>query len=364
MPSTIVVGGDAHKHTITLAALSDSGLEADVAAFEVTPAGMVDLAGWLGSLGPVERIGIEGSASWGLPVSTFLIKAGFDVREVNAARTSDRRRRRRKPKTDREDALAIAREVLADPNLPPVPAAAPLSEVHAELAVVCERRRSLVRRRQRLLNEAEAALAKLPLAVRELLPRTTVRTRLRALAGLTLDGIGLSTAELVGWLLESWSDLQDWEDRIDALEQRLPGLLQACGSTLTAETGIGVVGAAELVAEVGDARRFPTESAFARWAGVAPVATSSGEGMGEPKRHRLDLLGNRTVNRILYMMSITQSRHDPAGQAFLARKRTEGKTSKEARRAHKRQLANRIIRRMWADQRRLSVDPPCSRSTA
>lgn len=114
-----------------------------------------------------------------------------------------------------------------------------------------------------------------------------------------------------------------------------------------------MVSAAELVAEVGDPHRFRSESAFARWAGAAPVATSSGEGDDEPVRHRLDLLGNRTVNRILYVMSITQARHDPAGKAFLARKRAEGKTGKEARRAHKRQLANRVIRRMWADQDRL-----------
>lgn len=88
--------------------------------------------------------------------------------------------------------------------------------------------------------------------------------------------------------------------------------------------------------------------------GLAPVATSSGEGDGEPVRHRLDLLGNRTVNRIIYVMSGTQARHDEAGKAFLARKRAEGKTGKEARRAHKRQLANRVIRRMWADHRRLT----------
>jgi transposase len=152
-------------------------------------------------------------------------------------------------------------------------------------------------------------------------------------------------------------DLLDWEHRIKQLEARLPALLARCGSTLTDEAGIGTVSAAELVAEVGDPSRFPSEGAFARWAGVAPVAVSSGEGDDEPDHHRLDLLGNRSVNRILYMMSITQARYDPAGQAFLARKRAEGKTRKQARRAHKRQLANRIIRRMWADHHRV-YDPP------
>jgi transposase len=131
----------------------------------------------------------------------------------------------------------------------------------------------------------------------------------------------------------------------------------APSGTERVEVGIGVVSAAELVAEVGDPRRFRSEGAFARWCGAAPVATSSGEGDEEPTHHRLDLFGNRTVNRILHVMSITQARHDDTGKAFLARKRAEGKTKKEARRAHKRQLANRIIRRMWADHRRLQQPP-------
>jgi transposase len=349
-----VAGADAHKHSITIAVLDSTGGVVDEATFDITSEGVVELMDWLQGL-PVEiaRVGIEGSAGWGLPVAEFLVRAGVDVREVNPARTSDRRRRRRRPKTDREDARAIAREVLADEALPPAVAAMPISDAHVEITVVCERRRSLVRRRQRLLNEAEAVLAKLPLQLRAQLPHGAVRTRLRVLARIdpTLND------DRVVWLTEMLADLLDWEARIKQLEARLPALLDACGSTLTQEVGIAAVSAAELVAEVGDPTRFRSEGAFARWAGIAPVAVSSGEGEDEPDKHRLDLLGNRTVNRILYVMSITQARHDPTGRAFLDRKRTEGKTKKQARRAHKRQLANRVIRRMWADHRRVHSPP-------
>ena len=252
--------------------------------------------------------------------------------------------------TDLGQVVAVAREVLADASLPPAAAAQPVSEAHIEIAVITERRRSLIRRRQRLLNEAESVLSKLPLDVRAQLGTGTVGARLRRLARLEAAAGG----ELVAWVAEMLDDLIDWERRIEDLETRLPVLLKACGSTLTNEVGIGLVSAAELVAQVGDPTRFRSEGAFARWAGVAPVATSSGEAEQEPVRHRLDLLGNRTVNRILYVMSVTQARHDDTGKAFLARKRAEGKTGKEARRAHKRQLANRVIRRMWADHRRLT----------
>ncbi len=351
-----VAGADAHKHTITFAVLDSIGAEVDVATFPVEPQGMVELLRWLEGLNvAVKRVGIEGSASWGRPVTDFLVRAGLDVREVNPSRTSDRRSRRRRAKTDREDALAVAREVLADDRLPPAVSVSPITDAHAEIALVCERRRSLIRRRQRALNEAEGLLTKLPLDVRALLPaRATILARLRAVASVGTPVSPRHVVELVAWLGEILTDVTEWEHRIDELEQRLPDLLRLCGSTLTDEVGLGLVSAAELVAQVGDPTRFRTEGAFARWCGVAPMATSSGEGNQEPRRHRLDLLGNRTVNRILYVMSVTQARHDATGKAFLARKRAEGKTGKEARRAHKRQLANRVIRRMWADHRRLT----------
>jgi transposase len=64
----------------------------------------------------------------------------------------------------------------------------------------------------------------------------------------------------------------------------------------------------------------------------------------------VDFRGNRTVNSVLYIASITQARDHPDARVYLARKTAEGKTSREARRAHKRHLANRVIRRMWKDE--------------
>lgn len=106
-----------------------------------------------------------------------------------------------------------------------------------------------------------------------------------------------------------------------------------------------------LLCEVGDPGRFATEAKFARWCGTGAVALSSGEGRGEPVRHRLDFRGNRRINSVLYVTSVTQQRYLPEATAYLDRKRSEGKTEREARRAHKRHLANRVIRRMWADER-------------
>ncbi|WP_419927088.1 transposase [Candidatus Poriferisocius sp.] len=138
--------------------------------------------------------------------------------------------------------------------------------------------------------------------------------------------------------------------QIRRLERLIEELFDRHGTTLRDEPGIGPIAAATLVCEVGDPRRFDRESKFARWCGTGAVALSSGEGNSDPVKHRLDFRGNRRINSVLHIASVTQQRHQPQAAAYLARKATENKTRREARRAHKRQLANRVIRRMWRDQ--------------
>ena len=129
------------------------------------------------------------------------------------------------------------------------------------------------------------------------------------------------------------------------------------GCTLTEIVGVGVVTAMTLLTEIGDPTRFETEAQFARWCGAAPVAVSSGEGHGQPRRHRLDLAGNRQVNSVLHIVHVTQARmHEPA-KTYLAKSSATGKTARRARRAHKRQLANVIIRHMWNDAKRAPTAP-------
>jgi transposase len=108
--------------------------------------------------------------------------------------------------------------------------------------------------------------------------------------------------------------------------------------------------AATLLAEVGDPFRFARESKFARWCGTGAVALSSGVGGGRPRKHRLDYGGNRRINSVLYIDSVVQHRDLPDATIYIDRKLGEGKTRREARRAHKRHLANRVIRRMCKDE--------------
>jgi transposase len=348
-----VAGIDPHKHSFTIGVVDGRGGRRGIAAFDMTDTGFGELLDWLRDLDiEIGRVGVEGSNGLGRQLCAFLVGSGFDVREVQSNRTAERRRRRRRQKTDREDAEAIARETLAHDDLPPAGKQHQPDPAWDELVAVRGHRQSLVRQRVRLLNEAEAVLTGLPLTIRAALPKTSkVRPRLRALGRGAAQHVELSAADRVhlAWLAESSDDIAQLDHRIRALDKTIPTLLARLGSSLAAEVGVGSVGAMDLLVEVGDPTRFRTEGQFARWCGAAPIAASSSEGTGQPTHHRLDLAGNRQVNSVLHTMHVTQIRcHQPA-KDFIARKRSDGKTAKEARRAHKRQLANRIIRRMWDD---------------
>jgi hypothetical protein len=80
--------------------------------------------------------------------------------------------------------------------------------------------------------------------------------------------------------------------------RELATLVHASASTLERLCGLSTVSVVELLVVVGDPRRF-TEGGFARFNGTAPLVASTGEGPGEPVRHRFNPGGNRRVNAML-----------------------------------------------------------------
>jgi len=109
--------------------------------------------------------------------------------------------------------------------------------------------------------------------------------------------------------------------------------------------GLGPVGAARVLADVGDVARFPTRAHFASWNGTAPIDASSGEQI----RHRLSRAGNRRINRVLHIMAIVQLRNDTEGRAYFRRKVAAGKTKMEALRCLKRRLSDVLYRQLAAE---------------
>jgi transposase len=348
------VGIDPHKRTLSAIVIDARGGIIAGEHFRVSGDGHRALEAWALSFGPVVRWGVENAAGWGRHTAIYLAGAGHDVRDVCPNRTGRADRGRQRGKSDPLDAERIARETLAHPLLPRAFKRAEGQQgpdEHAELLGLWHKqRRSLLKSRQHLLNEAEFLLAELPLELRERLPDSkAVRPRLAALARRNRRARCDGATALRLRLLD---DQRAQIARLDAAERdatkQLAWLVAAVDTTLGELCGLSTRSVAELLVEVGDPRRF-TEGGFARFNGSAPLAASTAEGPGEPVRHRLNPGGNRRVNAILHRMAVTQLRCEPRAQAIFANARARGHTKREARRILKRHLSDVVHRRMIRD---------------
>jgi transposase len=99
-------------------------------------------------------------------------------------------------------------------------------------------------------------------------------------AGVTAHRTG--ALERVQLLLEDWRNAHD---RLADTEARMTGVLDELGLTrlVTSITGISAVGAAAILAQTGDPRRFATARALVKHAGLAPREKLSGAFVGRTK---------------------------------------------------------------------------------
>jgi transposase len=88
-----VVGGvDTHLDQHVAAVVDQVGGLLGVARFEVTPAGYRQLVAWMRGFGPLERIGVEGTGSYGAGLTRHLRRVGIVALEVNRPNRQERHR--------------------------------------------------------------------------------------------------------------------------------------------------------------------------------------------------------------------------------------------------------------------------------
>jgi transposase len=353
-----VIGVDPHKQVLSAVALDARGGHLGEWQGATSRRAMQELQTWARTLAPDATWAIEGSNFLGRRLALALVEAGTDVRDVCPTRTAARRRLQpARGKSDLVDAEAIARELLAHPDLPcAFKAAAPsLPDPTREmLGVLVRARHQVVDEHRRLLNEADALLSELPARLVERLPGGS-RTPPRLAAAARLHLTGDRPTDLRLRLLRTAAR----RERILAAEcvsqeREIAHLLKELGTTLPSLFGLGPLGAAELVVEVGDPCRFRSADAFASYTGTAPIPASSAEARGRPVHHRLNRYGNRRLNSVLHIMAVTRLRTHPDTQAYIARARTNGKSARDALRIVKRRLA----RLVWLTMIRDCVSTP------
>ena len=79
VPRAVTGGVDTHLDLNVAAALDLVGGLLEVAEFPATAAGHRRLLGWLAGFGPVARVGVEGTGSYGAGLASYLRAAGVEV---------------------------------------------------------------------------------------------------------------------------------------------------------------------------------------------------------------------------------------------------------------------------------------------
>ncbi|WP_199907481.1 IS110 family RNA-guided transposase [Nocardioides terrigena] len=343
----LFAGIDTHKDTLAVAVIDPNGRQLAHREVPNTEPGFGDL---LLDTHQVTRVGIEGSGNFGRAIAVHLAiewQPGRDTVVVEVPTLMTSREPRAQPgkgKTDPVDALAIARITARETQLPPVRLAIGPA---ADLRALLDYRDDLIAERTALVNRVHADLTGLAPGYQAQVTKLTTRTRVRTVLAL-LEPDRSVRADLCRRRLERVTAI---DTEAAELKRQIATLVEASGTTLTDEYGIGPLVAARFLADVVDARRYPNRDTFAASNGTAPLPASSGRTV----RHRFNPGGNRQLNRALYTVAITQIRAETEGRAYYDRKRAEGKTSREAIRCLKRRLSDVIYRTMRADAEKASA---------
>lgn len=348
----MVLGIDPHKKSHTAVAVeAATGEVCGELTVKADRRGRERLLLWARSLAPERRFAVEDCRHVSGRLQRLLIERGEAcVRVPPKLMAQTRRSARTRGKSDAIDAAAVARAAIANPDLPE----ARLEGPERELRLLADHRADLVGERTRIaqrlrwhLHEIELPLEVPPKALR----RACWLRRLEdELAG--AEGV---QARIARDLVERCRELTG---EIDTLEREIEQLTNALAPELLELPGCGALTAACLLGETAGADRFASAARFAMHAGVAPLPASS----GNTQRYRLNRRGNRQLNAALHRIAVTQMRtHEPA-QAFLARKRAEGKNKREALRCLKRHLARTVWQTLRASEERrtamlAAIDP-------
>ncbi len=338
-----VIGVDTHAATHTFAVVaSKTGAVLDHAVFPTSPAGIARAQDWL-----ARRCGdasalvvVEGTGSFGAIVTERLMAAGRTV--VEAARMP-RGDRRGKGKSDELDAVRIARAVigltLTELRTPRVLAG---DRARVALRVLIVAREEMAAERTRAVNALTALVrtidlgvdARVSLTARQITEIAQWRTRAEDSTITICRHEAVRLARRIRTL-----DCDLASNRADVTK-----LIATDTPELLELTGVGAVVAASVLITWSHPGRVRTEAALASLAGTCPVPASSGNTV----RHRLNRGGDRRLNRALTTVAIVRMRVDPATRAYVARRRAEGRTTKEIMRCLKRYITRQIFRTLAA----------------
>lgn len=346
----VLIGADVHKKSHTFVAVDAAGKQIGQVTVHATHSGHEKAYRW------AQKSFIEQDRRWGLEdcrhltglLERDLLAHGEPVVRVPAKLMARQRATARtRGKSDPIDALAVARAMAREEDLP----TASTDEQAREVKLILARREDLVAERTRVINRLRWHLHELDPEV-DPQPRALIHRPAQARVREVIEASEGIVAEIAGMVL---ADLERLCHSISELDTRLRAMVREVEPVLLEIPGCADLSAAKIIAETAGITRFANEGKYAMFAGCAPIPVWSGKTEG---RVRLNRGGNRQLNCAIHRIAITQIRLEGPGKDYYERLREQGKTVMEALRCLKNAIARRIWRTLTRAHRQRALTPP------
>ena len=333
-PVAVIGGVDTHADIHVAAACDHLGGVLGTESFPTTPAGYRRLLGFLGSFGPLQAVGVEGTGSYGAGVARHLREAGVHVVEVNRP---NRQVRRRHGKSDTVDAIDAARAVISGQATATPKTHDGSVEALRALQIV---HRSAMKSRTQALNQLHALVITAPEPIRTQL-RGLKRRQLLDTCKAYRPGAGDDLTTITKFALRHLAiRIDELTIETTAITRRRRRLLNQHAPELMAIIGVGPDTATALMIAAGDnPDRLGSPAAFAALLGASPIQASS----GKTARMRLNRGGDRQGNSALWHIVISRMASQPATKAYVERRTEEGLSKPEIIRCLKRYVAREVF---------------------
>ena len=395
------VGIDSHKHSHTAVFLDCFFEKLGEITFENLPsmfAAFLAKAEKLKLGGTTLMFGLEDVSMYGRLLAVFFRNNNQKMKHVNALLVAKERKNQNATKKDDSiDAECAARVLLA--KFSDLPDALP-DDKYWILQSLVTRREFIVKNNISLKNHLHSLITQHYPNYRHWFPNISTHASLAflmrypspsTLAGVTTEslavfireassnrvGAGVNSTVRAQRILDTLQDttvpFQEIRDRsvqstlrqidvntqeIKQLELDIANFMENFDCTLTSMSGIDTIAAAQLLALIGDIRRFPTAAKLARYAGIAPVTYAS----GQSDKQFADSRGNRALNSIIYLLAVrlissaANKILNPFIHSYYHRKLSQGKTKRQALKCVQRRLVNIIWRMLMYSE--VYINPP------
>jgi transposase len=328
-------GVDTHRDTHMVAALDQRGAELGVREFTTTPAGHRAALCWLESFGTIDRVGVEGTGTYGAGLTRFLHRHDVTVIEVACG---DRQARRSHGKSDPVEAVAAARAAQSGKATTVPKSGTGSVEAIRALRMV---RESATRDRTSAINQMRALIVTAPDDLRNTFRDVSIKRLVVGAARLRPTDATTAAGATKFPLRELARRVQSLDAEINRIDSILGPLVATKAPNLVARRGTGTDTAAALLIAAGDnPERLHSEASFAHLCGSAPIDASS----GLITRKRLNPRGNRSANEALWRIVLVRMATDPRTRRYVERRSIEGKSTREIIRCLKRYVAREVFK--------------------